>query len=121
LAECDKAWDALHRCLTDGKLEYGNGPYPLNHCVLSPQQLHRGDDYIISLVSPKNVQEVAGALKDVTIEWFQQQYRTVVPKDYAFEYGEEDLEYTWDWFQGVRDLYIKAAERGRAVIFTVDQ
>jgi hypothetical protein len=27
----------------------------------------------------------------------------------------------WGWFETVRALYIKAAERGRAVIFTVDQ
>jgi Domain of unknown function (DUF1877) len=42
LAECDKAWDAMHRTLTDGELGYGNGPYPLNHCVLSPHQLYNG-------------------------------------------------------------------------------
>ncbi len=26
LAESDKSWDAMHRCLTDGNLNYGNGP-----------------------------------------------------------------------------------------------
>lgn len=25
--ETDKAWDAIHRCLTDGKLEYGDTPF----------------------------------------------------------------------------------------------
>jgi len=121
LAECDKAWDAMHRCLTDGRLEYGNGPDPLNHCILGPRQLHQGDSYIVSLVSAEKVREVAPALKDLTEEWFRQQYHTIVPKDYAPEYGEQDLDYTWDWFKGVRELYAKAAERGRAVIFTVDQ
>ena len=121
LAECDKAWDAMHRALTDGQLEYGNGPYPLSHCVLGPRQLHEGDDYIVSLVSPDRVREVAAALQSVTEEWFQHRYRTVVPKDYAPEYGEEDLHYTWDWFQGVRELYARATERARAIIFTVDQ
>lgn len=28
VAELDKAWDALHRSLTDGKLEYTNGTFP---------------------------------------------------------------------------------------------
>jgi hypothetical protein len=121
LAECDKAWDAMHRCLTDGRLEYGNGPDPLNHCVLGPRQLHQGDSYIVSLVSAEKVREIAAVLKDVTEEWFRQQYRTIVPTDYAPEYGEQDLDYTWDWFKGVRELYTKAAEEGRAVIFTVDQ
>lgn len=121
LAECDKAWDAMHRCLTDGRLEYGNGPEPLNQCVLGPWQLHKGDSYIVSLVSAEKVREVAAALKGVSEGWFRQQYRTIVPSDYAPEYGEQDLDYTWDWFQSVRELYAKAAARGRAVIFTVDQ
>jgi Domain of unknown function (DUF1877) len=121
LAECDKAWDAMHRCLTDGRLEYGNGPDPLNHCVLGPRQLHQGDSYIVSLVSAEKVREIAAVLKDVTEEWFRQRYRTTVPTDYAPEYGEQDLDYTWDWFKGVRELYTKAAEGARAVIFTVDQ
>jgi hypothetical protein len=34
LAETDKAWDAMHRCLTDGRLEFGNGTFPLNRCIL---------------------------------------------------------------------------------------
>lgn len=121
LAECDKAWDAMHRVLTDGRLEYGNGPYPLNHCVLGPRQLHRGDSYIASLVAPEEVREVATALHTLTREWFEARYRTVVPKDYAPEYGEEDLEYTWESFQGVRELYAKAASEGKAILFTVDQ
>ena len=48
-------------------------------------------------------------------------YRTLVPNDYAPEYGDEDLEYTWEWFQSVRELYRKAAERGRFALFKVDQ
>jgi hypothetical protein len=41
LVECDKAWDAMHRLLTDGALEFGNGPEPLCHCVLGPNQRTR--------------------------------------------------------------------------------
>jgi hypothetical protein len=121
LAECDEARDAMRRCLTDGRLEYGNGPDPLNHCILGLRRLHQGDSYIVSLVSVEKVREVAAALKGVTEEWFRQQYRTIVPTDYAPEYGEQDLDYTWNLFKSVRELYAKAAEQGRAVIFTVDQ
>jgi hypothetical protein len=121
LAESDKAWDAMHRCLTDGRLGHGNGSYPLNHCVLGPRQLHKGNDYIVSLVSPEEVQAVASALQGITEEWFRDRYATVLPRDYAPEYGPQDLEYTWSNFRDVRQLYEKAAERGRAVIFTVDQ
>ncbi len=34
---------------------------------------------------------------------------------------EEDFGYTWEWFQGVRDLYQRAATEGRFVLFTADQ
>ena len=121
LAQSDKAWDAMHRCLTDGQLEYGNGSYPLNHCVLGPRQLHDGDDYIVSLLSPEEVRDVAKALDPVTAEWFEERYSTVVPKDYAPEYGQDDLDYTWSNIQAVKALFQKAAGSGRAVIFTVDQ
>ena len=121
LAQSDKAWDAIHRCLTDGQPGFGNGSYPLNHCVLGPRQLHRGEHYIVSLVSPETVRAVALALELITEEWFRSRYSTMVPKDYSPNYGEDDLQYTWDWFQGIRDLYRKASAEGRAVIFTVDQ
>jgi hypothetical protein len=121
LAACDKAWDAMHRCLTDGQLGDGNGDYPLNHVVLGPRQLHKGEHYIVSFVSPEQVRDVAAALEPITEEWLGERYRTLVPRDYAPGYGEDDLAYTWDWFRGVRELYGNAASQRRAVIFTVDQ
>jgi hypothetical protein len=121
LAESDKAWDAMHRCLTDGDLGYGNGPYPLNHCVLGPRQLHKGDEYIVSLVLPNEVRDVATALQEITEEWFRSRYASLVPKNYAPEYGPDDLDYTWSNFESVKELYDKALADGRAVVFTVDQ
>lgn len=120
LAECDKAWDALHRLLTDGRLEYGSGPEPLRHCVLGPEQLCDGDDYVVCLVPPERVREVADALDAIDAAAFDHRYRTLVPPDYAPRYGDEDRRYTWSWFEGVRALYRNAAQRGRFVIFTVD-
>ena len=52
LAESDKAWDAMHRALTNGELEFGGGEPPLHHCVLGPRQLHEGDDYIVCVALP---------------------------------------------------------------------
>ncbi len=124
LAECDKAWDAMHRLLTDGRLEFSEASEaadPLRHCVLGPNQLHEGDDYIVSLVEPAQVKRVAEALEAIDKADFDRRYRTVVPSDYAPEYGDDDREYTWDWFESVRELYRKAADRGRFVLFTVDQ
>src|SRR5262245_61904140 len=45
LAETDKAWDAIHRALTDGELGWDNGTYPLNHVILGGERLYNGDDY----------------------------------------------------------------------------
>ena len=121
LAESDKAWDAMHRCLTDGSLGAGHGPYPLSHCVLGPRQLHAGRHYIVSLVLPNEVRDVAEALQGITEAWFRERYATVLPKDYAPEYGSEDREYTWSNLESVRELFAKASATGRAVVFTVDQ
>ena len=121
LAECDNSWDALHRLLTDGALEFGNGQEPLRHCVLGPEQLHEGDDYIVSLVYPEKVRAISQALAALTEDAFAERYRTIVPHDYAAEYGDDDRAYTWEYFQGVRDVYRRAAERGRFMLFTVDQ
>jgi len=120
VAESDKAWDAIHRCLTDGELLYDNGEYPLNRVVVGGQQLHEGDDYTVSYVSPSEVKDVAKALEAVTPEWFRDRYVKVVPKDYSPNYGAEDLEYSWSWFEGVKALFTRAAAEDRAVIFTVD-
>ena len=49
-AESAKAWDAMNRLLTDGRLEYQNGEYPLNHTVIGGEILIGGgedDTYII--------------------------------------------------------------------------
>jgi hypothetical protein len=121
LAESDKAWDAIHRSLTDGQLESGGGAYPFSHCVVGPRQLYEGDEYIVSLVLPNEVRDVAHALRDVTESWFKERYASVVPHDYAPEYGDQDRDYTWSYFEEVRDLFAKAAESGRAIVFTVDQ
>src|SRR4026207_1684925 len=105
LAQSDKAWDAIHRCLTDGQLLYENGDYPLNRVIAGGRQLHKGDDYTVSFVSPSEVRDVAAALEAVTDAWFRERYRTVLPKDYSPNYGQEDLAYSWSWFEGVKELF----------------
>lgn len=121
LAESDKAWDAMHRCLTDGQLAPEGGEYPLNRCVLGGKHLHEGDDSVVVLVTPREVRDVARALEPITEAWFHERYFGVLPKDYAPEYGEEDFGYTWSKFEDVRALYTRAAAAKRAVIFTTSQ
>lgn len=121
LCQTDKAWDAIHRCLGDGTLRSGNDP--LNLCILGGEQLHAGDSYIISLLTPEQVKLVADALRPVDQEWMRTAYFNIDPADYGVpdQLNEQDSEYTWAYFEDVREFYKKAAAEGRWSIFTVDQ
>ena len=120
VCETDKAWDAIHRCMTYGSLLYVSGEYPLNHCICGGRQLFRGREYTVSYVSALQVKEVASALAKITRAWMRKRYDQLDPEEYdEVELGDEDFEYTWENFLDVRRFYKKAAEAGRAVIFTV--
>ena len=119
--QTDKAWDALHRCLTNGELEYESGPFPLSYAVLGGRQIYGGDDFIVSLVEPKDVGPTAKALKALTKEWLRQRYFEIDPDAYDMDLSEDDFEYTWANFQGLPEFFERAAAAGRAVIFTADQ
>ena len=121
LCQTDKAWDAIHRCLTDGTLRNGHGP--LGWCILGGEQLHQGDSYIVCLLTPEQVQQVAEGLRPISKEWMRTRYFKIDPADYGVPgmLNDEDFEYTWEYFEGVRDYYTKAAAEGRWSIFTVDQ
>lgn len=120
-AESDKAWDAIHRALTDGRLTYRNGTYPLNHVILGGEQLYAADDYIMSLKSPTQVTDVAGALAVVTEDSFQQRYYAIREADYGASLTEEDFRYSWSWLCGIRNFWQRAAESGFYILFTADQ
>lgn len=121
VVESDKAWDAIHRCLTDGSLLYVSGEYPLNHCICGGRQLYRGRNYTVSYVTARQVKDVAAALAKVTRAWMRRRYDRIDPEEYdEVEMGDEDFSYTWENFLDVRRFYKKAAKAGRAVIFTVD-
>ena len=120
IADTDKAWDAIHRTLTDGKLAWDNGKYPLNHVIMGGESLYLEDDYIMSLKTPKQVQEIASALPSITEDEFRRRY-FAVDKSYDYPLSEEDLGYTWENFQCVRKLFLRAATEKRYVLFTADQ
>ena len=117
LCDTHLAWNPIHRCLGDGTL--GSGEGPLSLCILGGEQLHRDEGYIVSLVTPKQVEQVAGALRPLEKEWLRAGYYKIVPADYWIRgaLNEETFEYTWWHFEGVRRFYQKAAGEGRWVIF----
>jgi uncharacterized protein DUF1877 len=121
LCQTDKAWDAIHRCLGDGTLRSNKGPLSL--CILGGEQLHKDQSYIVSLLTAEQVKQVAEALKPIDKEWLRARYFKIDPADYGLPgmLSEQDFEYTWDWFEGVREFYQKAAAEDRWSIFTVDQ
>ncbi len=120
-AEFDKSWDALHRSLTDGKLEWANGSFPLNHVILGGEVIYFEDDYIMSLKTPDQVIKIAEAIIDVTQKDLREGYNKIDSKDYGFDLTDEDFEYTWTWFQESLEFWKKAALENRYVLFTADQ
>ncbi len=120
-AETDKAWDAMHRLLSDGELSYYDGPEPLRFAVIGGDPIYAERDYIMSLKTPEQVKAVAAALPTITKAGFREKYNLMDEAKYGCPKSDEDFEYTWDWFTGVVTLYQKAAEEGRFVLFTADQ
>ena len=120
-AESDKSWDAMHRALAGGQLSWDGGDYPLNHTVLAGELLYTDSDYIMSLKTPEQVRDIAGELSRITEADFRRRYDAIDAKSYGSPLSEEDFRYTWDGFKGVRDLYTRAAQAGRFVLFSADQ
>jgi uncharacterized protein DUF1877 len=121
IAESDKSWDAMHRALSDGQLTWDGGTFPLNHAVLGGALLYTDSDYIMSLKPPDQVKAIASALDALTQVEFRRRYDQIDTKSYDGELSDEDFKYTWEWFQGVRQLYRRAAAEARYVLFTADQ
>ncbi|MGW2397414.1 YfbM family protein [Kitasatospora sp. NPDC001664] len=117
--DTDKAWDAIHRSLTDGQLGGDNGTYPLNAVVLGGLQLNEGDDYVVSLLTPDQVRDVADAVAEVGREELRAGYERIDAEDYGPNFGHEDFAYTWANFADLVVFFRQAADAGSHVIFTV--
>lgn len=116
--ETDKAWEAIHRCLTDGKLEWGDTTYHM--CILGNYNLYEGDDYIMNFLTPDEVSQVAAAIKDIDRAEMRRRYNAIDTATYHRELSDNDFQYTWSWFPSLRDFFQKAAAAKRAMLFTVD-
>src|SRR5262245_37064520 len=89
LAECDKSWDAMHRSLSDGTLNWNAGDYPLNQVVLGGPSLYKGRGYIVCLKDITCVRDIATAVRGIDRSLFEQWY-DMKANDYAPEFGEDD-------------------------------
>lgn len=86
-------------------------------CILGGIQLYGEDDYIVNYIRPVAVKEVATALSQLSRSWFEDKYWQL-PSDY--DKGEEDLEYSWEYFFPMIRFFEQAAREEKPVIFTVD-
>ena len=135
LCELDKSWDAMHRMLTDGNLDFENKFPPLCNVIFGGEFLYglmrkpsgevvipdgEEDEYMI-LKTPKEVAEIAEVLPARTKEECRKCYDQIEEADYGMEPDEEDFEYTWEYLQYSLDFWKKAAEEKRYVLFTVDR
>ena len=120
LQQTDKAWDAIHRCLTYGRLGF-DAHSPAHRCILGGRQMCSRDDQIVSYVTREEVAEIAAAIAPVDEDTLRSRYFRISEADYGVLVTEEDFGYTWEWFDQLKDFYARAAAAGRPVVFSVDQ
>jgi hypothetical protein len=121
LFETDKGWAGIHRCLTDGRLAFDNGEYPLRACVLGGERLYAGDDFVVSLLTSEQVRDVASALASIDKASLRARYERIDPSGDGAPAGDDDFEYLWSCFDGLPDFFERVAASGRSLIFTVDR
>jgi len=124
VAELDKSWDAIRRSfLADHDLTAKEGDYPLSHIIFGSEVLYGdndGEDYVITLKTPQQVQDISKALEKLTKSSFKEKYYAIDETAYGFPLDDEDYEYTWNWLRDTMPFWRKASKNNLFVIFTVD-
>ena len=136
--ETDKAWDGIHRCLSEFPAEKhwfypvppdvgtyalpeDHGSYPLKLCVLGGKRMMDDEsNYFIRAIEPAEVADIPAALKPIDQAELRKRYFTYC-KDVWPEFGEDDFDYTWEYFQEMRAFFDRVARSGKHVIFTAPQ
>jgi hypothetical protein len=119
--EADKAWDGIHRCLTEGGLGSADGAYPLNAVILGGRRLYRGDRYVVCFNTADEVREIAAALNDVDLSRFAALYWSLDAGEYGAYIDQDGLTYLLDHLKETTAFYQRAAAAGHASLFVVDQ
>ena len=118
LLDSGTAWDAIHRCLTEGELDPTGGDFPLNHAVLGGKQLHQGKDFAAVLIRPDMVRFIADALDEIEEADFRQKFSGLSKTSYQQPTGEKDFVQVWIVLQDLQVFFEAAAENMEAVVFT---
>src|SRR5512141_1146915 len=84
LLQTDKAWDAIHRCLTDGSLSLSPSSNPLGKLILGGRQLFSDTQrYIVNFIEHDELPAMSMALGNVTEEWLRSRYEQLRNTDYG--------------------------------------
>ena len=118
LLDSGTAWDALHRCLTEGELDPVAGEFPLNHAVLGGKQLCQGGDHTAVLVRPDMTRFVADALAEVDEADFRKKFFALNRDNYKLPLGEKEFTQHWIVLQDLQVFFEAAADNLEAVVFT---
>jgi len=125
--DLDKAWDAIHRCLGEyppgveffeTALIEAHGSEPLKLAILGGRPLISLDEseWWVYQIEPQQLGSLSEAMAAIDEQTLSQKYwhhcRGAWP-----EYGEEDREYTWAYFQEARDFLAKQIGTGNSVLF----
>ncbi len=76
--------------------------------------------YFMRLIEPAEVVDVSRALDRLDRSWMRQKYFHHCEGCWP-EFGEQDFDYTWEWFVELRAFFRQMAGNGRTIIFTTDQ
>jgi hypothetical protein len=112
------AWDAIHRCLTEGELDPAGGDFPLNHAILGGKQLHKGADSTAVLVRPDMTRFIADALEELNEDDIRKKFFALNKQSYQQPIDEKRFMEIWIVLQTVKDFYLAATENMEAVVFT---
>ena len=127
--ELDKSWDAMHRMLTDGNLNFENKFQPLCNVIFGGEFLYglvrepsgevitpqEEDDEFMILKTPEQVAEIAKILPERTKAECRECYDKIDEEDYGFALDDERLKnlggggYFKELLERIRD--IRASEK----------
>ena len=119
--ETGTAWNAIHRCLTEGTLDPTSGEFPLNQTILGGRRLYKGDAFEAILVRPDITPHIAEALHHLKREDIHSRYQRIDPADYGQPLTIADFDRIWNALQQIRQLYEDASNERCAVMFTVEK
>ena len=74
----------------------------------------------MNFITSTDVKAAAALMQGIDQTALRSAYDRIDPAKYL-DKSETDFEYTWMWFEVLKAFFRKAADAGRAVLFTVDQ